>query len=167
MDAAMKLFVHYGFDGVSHTMIANEAGVVRSAIPKFFGNTENLAVLCMRQFINFFVDQVEASTELGGSYQDQVERSAALFKNYRDEWRFLLSVMVTPAHKEMTEALWSDGFDERLKILLPFADKSSTEQFPDIVYQILALHFSYVIGGNEKQYDRSRAALMRAFFPDK
>lgn len=167
INAAMKLFSHYGLDGVSHAMIAEEAGIVRSAIPKYFGNTDNLAVICITQFIDKFLVRVAEGTENCESYEEQVEWTSRLMKEHREEWQFVLSVMLTPSHQNITREIWSGGFTKNVSILMPYYDEYDEGVFPDVAYTIFALHVSYIIGGNEAQYDRARKALVQKLFPGK
>jgi AcrR family transcriptional regulator len=163
MAAAMRLFAYYGFDGTSHDMIAKEAGVAKSAIGRLFGTKEKLAARCLNEFVERFVQQVAQAGRDVQSYEEQTAATALLFKKHRAEWRFILSLMLTPAHEELTRTIWSKTFRDKLAVLDPFKQEITEAHFAELPYLIMGTHISYVVGGNEELYERSRQSLLRQF----
>lgn len=163
MAAAMELFIYHGLDGTSHEMIAQQAGVVKSTIGKLFGSKEELAVRCLLEFLDRFVQEVWQSSASLQTYPQQVESSARLFKKYRAEFRFFYSVMLTPAHDELIKKVYRDGFAQNTDMLERFRGQLPAEQFRDLTHSMMALHSNYVINGNEVAYDRARRTLLGRF----
>lgn len=168
MDTALKLFSHYGMDGVSHAMIAEASGLAKSSVGKLFGTKEQLAELCASRFIDEFVEKVEAQSHVLPNYRAMAHSSAQLFKEYRGEWSFIATLLLTPAHHEIATRLWSEELAAKAMVLEPYAEEITPELLPDMLYCMLALHFSYIIGGNEARYDLARKTLLDRFLgPEK
>lgn len=160
---AMALFAHNGYDGVTHEMIAERAGVSKGAINKLFGNKEALATLCAERFVDYFAAEVHRVIELGLPYAQHIEQVAELFRQHADSLRFLLGLVVTPKNAHMAKNLWSATFAEKSAPLVQYQQEVQPGDMEDLLYIMSALHFSYVLGGNRERYDSARAAMLRHF----
>lgn len=163
LHSAMRVFSHYGYDGASFDKIAAEAGVVKSLVIKYFGTKENLANLCIHQFVEMFAHKLDLIDKQKNTYPQHVEKVAAAFKRYRSELRFLVGLTVTPAHKNLSDSVWRDLFASKRNYLTPFENQVDAELLPDLLYTMTSLHFNYVLTGNEEWYDHARQTLVNQF----
>ncbi len=58
VDAAIRLFSYYGFDGVTFKMLSQETGIAEGAIFKLFGGKENLGRICAARVFDTWVDEI-------------------------------------------------------------------------------------------------------------
>jgi AcrR family transcriptional regulator len=167
MEAAMRLFTHYGFDGTSHDMIAKESGVTKSAIGRLFGTKENLAARCIREFMEQFAVQVVQVGANARNYEEQTIATAQLIREHRAEWRFILCLELTPAHEELARHLWDEDYQEKLVVLDRYREELGEAFFSELPFLIMSTHITYVVGGNEERYEQSRKALLRQFLGER
>jgi AcrR family transcriptional regulator len=167
MAAAMRLFTHYGFDGTSHDMIAKESGVTKSAIGRLFGTKEQLAARCIQDFMTQFGVQVQQRGASARNYEEQTVVTSQIMREHRAEWRFILSLMLTPAHEKLAQYLWDEDYTEKLVVLDRYREELGEVFFAELPFLIMSTHITYVVGGNEERYEGSRKALLRQFLGQK
>lgn len=158
----MKLFAYYGYDGVTHEMIATESGTVKSSIGKLFGSKEQLAVLCAEQIVENVAAEVKKITEKGLTYDEHTKQVCTVFKQHRDELRFLCTLLLTPSLTHMAANLFSEVFKEKVNILLPYKEAITPELFEDTLFMMNSLHFTYILGGNEEKYESARRRVIES-----
>ncbi|MDL2273282.1 TetR/AcrR family transcriptional regulator, partial [Oscillospiraceae bacterium OttesenSCG-928-G22] len=134
MDAATRLFVYYGYDGVTHEMIAKEAGIAKSAVGKLFGTKERLAVCCAERIVETVVAGVAEIASLGISYDEHTRKVCDLFRKYRPELRFLCTLMLTPNLAHIAKNLFSEVMMEKIAILLPYEKELTPALFVDTLH---------------------------------
>lgn len=160
---AMNVFSFYGYDGASVEKIALEAGVAKSLVIKYFDTKERLAEECVISFIEKFAYKVELIAEKESTYRQTVARVSDLFKRYQKELRFLIALSITPANAHLAEHIWSSMYSEKQDVIGKYRAQVGEELFPDLVRAMAALHFSYVIMGDEIRYDSARNVLLEKY----
>jgi AcrR family transcriptional regulator len=127
LDAAMKLFVEYGFAGTSLQMIADDLGLTKAAIYYHFRTREHLLIALMEPILGEIRGVVEAAERRRGpragteamlaGYADVVSRNRAL-------------AAVTTCDPSVRGVLrsqpeWSEVIDRQLTILAGAEDSIS------------------------------------------
>lgn len=164
VDTAIRLFSWHGYDAASYKMLSKESGVSESAIHKLFGGKENLARICAAQVFEGFTADIEALAKSNlSSYDEHTKQACEVFKRWRDEIRFLVNISVTPRNAHIAQGNWGKSFWEKTEMFRPYEDEFEPEDYHDILYIMAALHLSYVVGGNEEQYESARKKLMQRF----
>lgn len=160
---AMNVFSYYGYDGATIEKIAQEAGVAKALVIKYFGTKEKLAEECVISFIEMFAHKVELIAEKEPTYAQNVQRVANLFKRHKKELRFLLALSITPANAHLAEKIWLSMYSEKQELITKYREEIGPDLFPDMVRSMAGLHFSYVIMDDEKRYDNARKVMLEKY----
>lgn len=164
MQAAMRVFCHYGYDGATLEKVAQEAGVSKALVIKYFGTMHQLITLCLSDFAEAFVGNLEGfasgSENSFFAYSDYVFE---LFKTSRAEYRLLFSIFLTPAHGDIIAALLPKYLAATERLMELFPETQSVDAQPELNYIFYSLLVSYVMGGNEENYLRARDAVLSKY----
>lgn len=161
--AAIRVFAHYGYDGASFDRIAEEAGVAKSLVIKYYESKENLAHQCVMQLTDSISREIQSIDKYKTPYPQHVEQVADIFKKYRDEMRFLVGLMVTPSNAHLATAIMQGLYGEKYPMMRPYEDRVQPGKLDDLIFCMAGLHFMYIIGANEQMYDSARHALAEKF----
>ncbi|MDL2225121.1 TetR/AcrR family transcriptional regulator [Eubacteriales bacterium OttesenSCG-928-M02] len=154
LQASMRMFCHYGYHGASMAIIAADAGVSKGIINKFFISKENLFALCIRRFVDEIKERIDASgNRADGDYRAHMETVFQLIKEYRPQFRLLVSTLMTPSLEEQAK----NGFGadiEELRVLLQIFDKKEKD-YLEWNYTCYGMLLTYIMGGNEANYRKA------------
>ena len=161
LQAAMRVFCYYGFDGSTLDKIAGEAGVSKSLVIKYYGTQKEMVVICLKRFLEDFFDKAQKNAERKGmTYEGHLDYVFELFKMSRPQIRLLLSLTLTPAHEDISREIISEYMDFTQNLLRHFPDACDASQHKELNYTMYALLVAYTIGGNEDNFRRARAEVL-------
>ncbi len=158
VEAAIRLFSWYGFDGTSFKMLSEETGIAEGPIYKLFGGKENLGRICATRIQETWMGEVAELAKMNLTYDEHTKRVCEIFKRRRDSIRFLISLSVTPKNRHMLK-----DYQEKAEMLRPYEDEMQPGDFYDLTYLMYALHMTYVMEGHEEQYESARKKLLERF----
>lgn len=165
LDAAMKTFCHYGYDGASMSMIAEEAGVSKGIINKYFISKDKLFSLCLKNFTDVFTKRIfDNLSQEGMTFDKHTDYLFGLFTEFRPQLRLLMSTILTPSHEETGREIVVRHFEEIAPLLERFDGEN--KQYFQLNYIENSMLMSYVIGGNKENYRNARG-LMHDLLKDK
>lgn len=149
---AMKVFAYNGYGATTHDMIAEQAGVTRSLIIKYYGAKENLAAQAIGTFVEDYSHRLAQAAAKETSYADFVEKTAKLVKRWRTEAGFIAALSATPAQAHLAADV--------LGAMNWVPERYETNISPQIIRQMAALHIAYAVDGDEAAYDTGRDFLL-------
>lgn len=161
VDAAIRLFSYYGYDGVTYKMLNKETGISEGAIHKLFGGKENLGRLCARQAADAFQADIRALAKLNLNYETHVRRVSEIFKSHKESLRFLVSLTSTPNNSHILDTTWiSDAglWEELFRGYEPQIDQGDTL---DIIFVIAVLDAFFILGIDENRNDLARSNIIK------
>lgn len=164
IEAATKSFCFYGYEGATMSIIANEAGVSKGIINKYFITKQNLFVLCLTRFIESFMKQIEESGENARDYREHAENLINLFQENMPSLRLLLSTMLTPNLEELVRTSMTQNFRQVVN-MLDVNPAGWDGDCYELNYAVYSMLISFMIGGNEANYRRASGAVIDRFLP--
>lgn len=153
--AAMKLMCQYGYDGTSVQMIAREANATAGLVIKYYQSKQALAALCIQEFLEQFMRRIQLSAADPSSYDAHTARVFRLFERSRDEWRFLLVILLTPAHAQLASIIFPKYVQVSRQLVGSFGEVKPGD-VSEVAYTMSALYFCFVLGGNTDNYIQAR-----------
>lgn len=149
---AMKVFALNGYGATTYDMVAEQAGVTRSLIIKYYGSKENLAARALDAFIEEYAYRISQIAIKEESFRDFSEKTAKLLKRWKLEIGFIIGLMVTPAHAHLA--------DKARDALAQAMSRHDAEVSPFVQQQMTALHITFAVDGDEGAYDAGREMLL-------
>lgn len=158
LQSAMQVFCHYGYDGATLQKIADDAGVSKALIIKYYDSVKNVLNLCLQQIIKEFDDRIsELTNQEEITYQQHCDDLFALFTDMRPKLKLLVSILLTPAHEQMCDELMPNYLGGFQQYMAKFPDMAVHAQKDVVVYTTYSLLLGYLLGGNKENYQKSQA----------
>lgn len=165
LQSAMQVFCHYGYDGATLEKIASGAGVSKALVVKYYGTVRDLVVLCLKHFVDDFLQTVEQDAKKeGNTYRQHMNYVFEHFKEVRPQIKFLLTIFMTPSHDDLRDELLPIYLGLTQSFLREFPELSAMPNANALNYTMYALLVAYAIGGNEENYLRARDEALRHYF---
>lgn len=168
LQAAMRTFCHYGYDGSTLDKIAAEAGVSKALVIKYYRNQREMVVICMRRFLEQIMGNIKINAELpDNTYQKHCDYVFEQFRQCRPQIKLLVTIFLTPAHEDIKQELLPYYHQFTRTLLGNFAEECSPDLHLELNYTAYALLVAYVIGGSEENYLLAREQMFRHYLPEK
>lgn len=157
LQAAMRVFCYYGFDGATLDKIAGEAGVSKALVIKYYGTQRDMILLCMHRFIDELMEKIAKNAKRkANAYETHMDYVFGLFRLSRPQIQLLLTIFLTPAHEEITQELLPKFLSLTQDTLRLFEETREIERKKELNHTMYAFLMAYVLVGHEEDFLRMR-----------
>lgn len=164
LQAAMRVFCYYGFDGSTLEKIAGEAGVSKALVIKYYGTQRNMLVLCLRRFVDELIEKLQKNAKKKeNTYLQHMDYAFDLLKLSRPQLRLLVSIFCTPAHEDLLLELIPGVLRSTQGMMDSFTETKDNPAGSELNYAMYSMLAAYIIGGNEQNYLAARNSVLEAY----